>query len=167
MFNKELIYKILFYSFIALCLMVAIISVNGAAINIDHSIPKGLYWEVNNSPKKDDYVLCEIKNISRIGTQRNYSKNLGTIGKRIIGVPGDTVKISSNGVTIDGKFIDNSKPLLHDSEGREMPVMDSTFVLKNNHYFLFGNHPESFDSRYFGAVNKEKIVSAIIPIITF
>lgn len=142
-------------------------SAGGGAVNIDHSIPKGFYWKVDSIPEKDGYVLCKMKEVSPIGTKRKYGNGLPTIGKRIVGSPGDTVQVSSGGVAVNGAFIENSKPLSHDSQGRRMPTIDSTFVVKNNHYFLLGNDPRSFDSRYFGAVNQENIESTIIPIFTF
>lgn len=155
------------FSLIGLCILIIVVSASGGALNIDHSIPKGFYWKVNSMPEKSDYVLCSMKEVSPVGTQRKYGNGLTTIGKRIAGSQGDTVKVSPDGVVINGTFIQHSKPVVRDSQGRKMPLIDSTFVIKNNHYFLLGSDPRSFDSRYFGSVQGESIKSVIIPIITF
>jgi signal peptidase I len=160
-------YKFIGTSFVGLCVLIIIISATGGALNIDHSIPKGLYWKVDEVPMKDQYVLCEVNKISSMAIERNYGNGLNTIGKRIIAETGDTVRVSSAGVEVNGKRVNKSSPIPFDSQGRKMPVIDSTFVIKEGFYFLLGSDPRSFDSRYFGAVKSSAIKSTIIPIITF
>lgn len=167
MINRWNPYSAMKSSLIGLCILIIVISASGGALNIDHSIPKGFYWKVNSIPEKSDYVLCSMKEVSPIGTQRKFGNGLDTIGKRIAGSQGDTVSVTTSGVAINGSVIQHSKPLVHDSQGRNMPIIDSTFVIKNNHYFLLGSDPRSFDSRYFGTVHGESIKSVIIPILTF
>ena len=80
--------------------------------------------------------------------------------KRVIGLPWDTVKISSgkvyvNGVILTENYLQGGNTTLVD--GDEKVVLERK--LKDNEYFLMGdNRAHSTDSRYFGAVPKENII---------
>lgn len=80
--------------------------------------------------------------------------------KRIIAVPGDTLRISSSAVYVNGEAVkENYLPA-------GTPVRAGAFVTENslikagdNQYFVFGDNREhSSDSREWGPVTKEEIV---------
>jgi len=78
--------------------------------------------------------------------------------KRIIGIPGDTVKVQNCKVYVNGKAIDEpylrpnlcTSPGTFSGEGKEITVTD------NNYYVLGDNRPHSLDSRYFGLIGRDK-----------
>jgi signal peptidase I len=80
--------------------------------------------------------------------------------KRIIGLPGETVKISGGQVTLyneahpEGIFIDETYlPADIITEG------DRTIKVGDEQYFVLGdNRPNSFDSRRFGSISRSLIV---------
>lgn len=81
--------------------------------------------------------------------------------KRVVGLPGDELLISS------GKVFINDEPLeeKYISYGVESEP-DGAWKLKENEYFLMGdNRPFSNDSRYFGPVEKRFFVGKAISII--
>lgn len=86
--------------------------------------------------------------------------------KRIIGLPNEVVEYRDGQLYIDGQFVD--EPFL-DNEYRKSVELNSKIPftyrfakvqLKQDEYFVMGdNRPRSQDSRYFGPVKKEEILS--------
>lgn len=91
--------------------------------------------------------------------------------KRIIGLPNETVRISSNGVFVekqDGSVeqLDESYVVNQGNGG------DQTYVVPQDSYFVMGdNRPESSDSRSWGTVPRQNMVGRaflrLLPIQTF
>ena len=75
--------------------------------------------------------------------------------KRIIGVPGDTVRVSANGqVTVDGTAI--NEPYVNDLTN---PYQPNTWSLSANQYFVLGdNRGDSSDSRDWGPVPRSDVI---------
>ncbi len=80
--------------------------------------------------------------------------------KRIIGLPGDTVKVEEGYVYVNGQqlpetYLQDKTTILGNgflSEGQEITVPE-------NHLFVFGdNRPHSSDSREFGPIDEKSII---------
>lgn len=72
--------------------------------------------------------------------------------KRIVGLPGEIVEITEDGILIDGDLLD--EPYTNNANytlARENEVNE--IILSDNEYFLLGDNREnSFDSRHIGAI---------------
>ena len=95
-------------------------------------------------------AIVAVKNHS---TVKYDSSTMPVLLKRIIGLPGETVEITKDGILINGELLEESycqnqdKTLLDTNDVQEV-------VLSTNEYFLVGdNREESFDSRNIGAVH--------------
>lgn len=78
--------------------------------------------------------------------------------KRVIGLPGETVRIQNSEVYIT-KTDDTTLHLTEDYVKNIGNGADLTTVLKDDEYFVMGdNRPESSDSRYWGVLPRENIV---------
>ena len=107
--------------------------------------------------------------------------------KRVVGLPGDTIELRNNGLVLNGKPVEYqliAEEMLHDLAvpdrassvfaveqlaGRRHAVaaIPSVSAMRNygpylvpeGRYFMMGdNRDNSFDSRYFGCVERKRIV---------
>ncbi len=80
--------------------------------------------------------------------------------KRVIGVPGDTLTLANNQVTVNGTTL--VEPYVHDAPTSCLQYC-GTITLQPDQYFVMGdNRTQSYDSRYFGPVNEEDIIGHVI-----
>lgn len=142
---------------------VALVSVSAAQIvpkrivwNASPSVPIGLYWITNGSPKHGDIVLVELPEPHRtIADQCGYlPKNLPAL-KRVRALSGDEVCRLGRSVSINRETV--SVAQLHDIHGLKLPEWSGCRTLKPGEVFLLTDHPKSFDGRYFGPVDRSAI----------
>ena len=69
--------------------------------------------------------------------------------KRLAATGGQTVEVSPEGVSIDGRRV-GPPPRTRDSQGRPLDPAYGTWTLGPGERWLASDHPRGFDSRYFG-----------------
>ncbi len=130
-------------------------------INLTPSMTPGIYRTRELTPiSKGDVVIIEVpENVKELMYEREYIKpNISTLLKRVVGVPGDQVKIKDRKLYINGHFEKNINPL--DSKGRPLSYREYNKKLKEGEYIVLGdNREKSYDSGYFGSVSKETFIS--------
>jgi len=86
------------------------------------------------------------------------SKALGKmLVKRVIGVPGDEVRIADNQVYVNGVLLEE------DYIAEPMRTEDGLWILNEEQYFLLGdNRNVSNDSRYLGPVTQKEMYAVMI-----
>ena len=143
-------------------------------INTSNSLPQGLYL---NLPvfelKKNDLVLiCLNEEMAKFAKERNYIKkgdcplNTAPLGKKITGIFNDKVIFKKDFILVNNIKIKNSKPLLKDSSGRNLPKILGEILIKKGEYLLLNEVNDSFDSRYFGTISTSNIKGKLIPVFT-
>lgn len=147
----------------------------GIRVNLTDSIPRGLYRVVDRPPVRGSIVLvCLPTQASDLGRARGYipSGSCGDggapVGKPIVAIQGDTVRVLNRGVVVNGTLLSNSAPLARDSKGRPLPkVPMALHVLTADEIWLLSSHSaRSYDSRYFGAVARSRVVARIEALVT-
>lgn len=73
--------------------------------------------------------------------------------KRVIGLPNDSIKIENGTVYVNGNEIEK-----YNFPTEDGGLFSETITLKDNEYFLVGdNRQNSYDSRFYGGITKDKI----------
>lgn len=158
---------ILSFSFITLC--VALVYGVGFRFNLTPSIPLGIYKISKEKVVKGKYVIFNpVKSaLFDEAKERGYLKKgvfykYMPLFKKICAVSGDSFSVSRDGVFVNGVLIPDSKPINQDNLGRSLPHLEiNHFVLNSRQIALIGDSYNSFDSRYFGIVERENISGVI------
>ena len=83
--------------------------------------------------------------------------------KEIEGLPGDHLEVRlDRTVWLNGEFLDTVRAT--DSQGKAVVPFYFNGFIPENHYFLYAPVPNSYDSRYYGLIGKERIVGKVIPL---
>jgi conjugative transfer signal peptidase TraF len=122
----------------------------GIVLNVTGSMPDTVY-KLGHGKKGSLVSFCSPIPHPSIGHGACPDGSLPLI-KRVVGVAGDMVTATDQGVEINGQPVPNSRPLELDSKGKALPHVRGFFTLQQGEIWTAGEHPNSFDSRYFGAV---------------
>lgn len=112
----------------------------------DHVISNQLFYRYNN-PGRGDLVIFKAPG----DTEREYIK-------RIVGLPGDTVRVEAGRAYINGHLLDEPYAGSMTQEIDSKSGEKGDITLSGNEYFLLGdNRADSIDSRKFGPVKRHDI----------
>jgi signal peptidase I len=109
-------------------------------------VNKVSYWF--HSPERGDVVVC----------QEPDNPNRDVI-KRVIGLPGDTIRLDSTNVWVDGVKLNEPYIL-----AKYNPDAKTVQVPPNNYFVVGDNRPDSYDSRFFGFVPRDYIVGKAVAV---
>jgi conjugative transfer signal peptidase TraF len=83
--------------------------------------------------------------------------------KEVEGMPGDRLEIREDRtVWLNGEFVDHVRA--SDSKGKAVQPFLFSGIIPEGHYFLYASAPNSYDSRYYGLIRKDRIVGKVIPL---
>ena len=153
----------------------ALTAIRNAGINVLRVLFGSLYLVRGNSmsPTLRDGDLIHVRRVS--GKSASYArgsivvaeipppsgdKRLLTNVKRVVGLPGELVRIGNDGaVSIEGTSL--AEPYL-DGSARAAPGRGLLWVCDDDEYFLMGdNRADSWDSRRFGPVPASNIMGSM------
>lgn len=132
----------------------------------------GITFAINASPSIDSRVFLVIEGIEpRCGglgvfyfnvPDNPYWKEGTRFVKRFIGCPGDVLQVRERDFYVNGRLVGTARET--DSHG--IPVSHFTWngKIPEGHYFVMGDSPRSYDSRYWGFVKKEWIAGRAYPL---
>lgn len=130
-------------------------------INPSKSLPRGIYKLYPPTDiKKGDIVVFEIsKDLQEYMKQRGYIlSNVTTLMKKVAAFSDDTIEIKNQEI-----FINNiSWGKIYEFDSRYRPLKklkNENLILKDDEFLALSNTDKSFDSRYFGAIKRTKIVA--------
>ncbi|MFZ4701359.1 MAG: conjugative transfer signal peptidase TraF [Candidatus Methylumidiphilus sp.] len=147
----------------------------GARVNTTGSYPPGLYWMIGEAAHKGALVIACPAAVEAVakGFLRGYigagfcPGGYGYVIKKIVGLPGDQITITRQGVSVNGGAIPNSEPRRTDTEGKPLPFHEATYTLGTAQVLLMSDYsPKSFDGRYSGPVEQTGIKGVLRPVFT-
>jgi len=168
----------LFLTIALCCISLFAFYLAGFRVNVSQSMPIGI-WRVEPLKHKlqrgDIAWFCPPDTkLFQLAKQRGYIPAGGCPGgyahllKRVVAVSGDQVVLNEQGLWVNGKHIQNSKPRIHDSLGHPMSRQAlGSRILQKNSLWLVAGHPNSFDSRYFGTLPESVISETAYSVFTW
>ncbi len=135
--------------------------------NVTASAPRGLYWVAPNQPAaRGDLVLARLPDrVRTLAAERHYLPATVPALKRIAAAAGARICGVGDVVTVDGRVAARRLPA--DRQGRPLPAWQGCHVLLGNEVFLLMDGvPDSFDGRYFGAIETRRIIGRLVPLWT-
>lgn len=109
-------------------------------------------------------ILSFVTSDHRIG----HGMDGQMITKLVAGLPGDSVSIYQDQLSINGIKIGNKMdPLSLRHLGKKSGFYDRNFIIPQGEYFFIGTEPRAFDSRFWGTVRKSEVVAIDYPLTIF
>lgn len=131
--------------------------------NASASAPIGLYRVVSGAPERGGFVLVRIpKSIEKLAAIRGYLPAGVPLIKRIAAVAGDDICAFDGAIIVNGEIIARQRKM--DRAGRSLPRWNECRELVQGEFFLLGDAPASFDSRYFGLVTSARVIGRLAPL---
>jgi len=133
--------KLTLYAFLTVTAL-ALFLLTHFTLNRTASEPTGLYRITSAAPGRNALVLLKDPL------------------KRLVGLPGDAIRMAPEGVYVNGRLLPGSavppgSPYPHYAYG--------SFRLAPDQYLVLGDHPLSWDSRYTGPIPGSLISSTVEP----
>jgi conjugative transfer signal peptidase TraF len=163
------------------CALSLVLDAAGIRINLSPSAPLGIFVAKAVAPHSGEQLrrgmlvaVCLPAAIARWGRGRGYvmrgscSDGTAPVGKTILAVSGDTVRVGADGLAVDGHLISRTRPLGCDGQGRTMPrEADGAYPVGDGEIWLISTYTaRSWDSRYFGPVPATGVVAMLRPVWT-
>ena len=132
------------------------------------SAPRGWYWVQHRTVLQvGDYVVAELPaDAAALADQRHYLPRNVPLLKRIGASFGQQICIVDGAVYIDNVRV--AAVLQSDFSGRPLHAWTQCSTLRINEFFLFNPQlATSFDSRYFGPIDRVAVHGRAIPLWTW
>jgi conjugative transfer signal peptidase TraF len=125
--------------------------------NASPSVPVGLYWIERRQPALGDIVVLRLPDgASILANERRYLPTTAVLLKQVFAREGDVVCRFGIHVFINGKLA--AAALVRDKMERPMPFWKGCLKLSPSQIFVLSKRKDSFDSRYFGAIEKRQVL---------
>jgi conjugative transfer signal peptidase TraF len=142
---------------------------------VSDSLPRGLYLFVPGGAQRGDVArVCLPAAIAGYALKRGIEQPGGDcpngllpLGKVVAAVEGDVVDVERDGVRIDGTLWPQSQQKAYDLHGRRVDLRQpfGPQRLGPGLVWLMGRHRDSWDSRYFGAIERSALGGRFVPLI--
>lgn len=131
--------------------------------NASNSVPVGFYLMHKRQPKIGEIAVISPPDWVRLyASSRGYLPSNAWLLKPVFALEGSIVCRFGRYVFVNGYLVARAK--IYDRKIRLLPVWNRCRTLKAGEVFVFAKPSQSFDSRYFGSVNRSQIIGTAIRI---
>jgi conjugative transfer signal peptidase TraF len=129
--------------------------------NASNSVPIGWYFVSKREPNLAEIAVIRPPEwIEIYASTRGYLPLQTPLLKPVRAIQGSIVCRFGRYVFIDGNLVAKAKYL--DTKHRILPVWKGCRALKSDEIFVLGVHRGSFDSRYFGPINRTQVLGTAV-----
>lgn len=157
-------------------LAVAGLGVLGFRFNLTSSLPVGVYRVTSAAPARGSIVhACLPPEVADFARDRGYlgpgscASGVRPLGKQVLALGGDVVSLGPEAIHVNGTRVSRSSTVSRDSRGRPLPHYPwGEYRLRPGQLWLFSSYRvNAYDSRYFGPIETERVVSVLEPVWTW
>ena len=124
--------------------------------NYSPSIPAGFYLRTDGVATRSAIVTVRAADVAPIEARtRHFDGPHDRFIKHVAALGGDVVCASGAEVSINGRLL--AMRSTADSQGRRLQDWQGCHRPRRDEFFLLGDTPDSFDSRYWGPVRRSQI----------
>ncbi|MBR6013537.1 MAG: S26 family signal peptidase [Selenomonadaceae bacterium] len=138
-------------------------------LNVTSSLPQGLYMKVPCKEfSRGDYIIYEpSEEVKEIIIKNGWGDGNHDFLKKVGAVAGDKYSIDAetSRFEIEGQYI--GKVFEKDNVGHELPKLRGKFEVPQGYILPIATSERSFDGRYSGVIEKNRIKARVTPIFTF
>jgi conjugal transfer pilin signal peptidase TrbI len=151
---------------LTLCLAAAPVTahvVAGYRLGIDLGLPPSLPYRLslielrNPAVGRGDLVAFRAVDIAVAVDGMTIHPDGTWLLKRVVGAPGDRVRIDDAGLYVEGVLVAEGLSLAA-MLGRPAEHFHRDEVIEPGQLYVAGSHPQSYDSRYFGAIASHQVI---------
>jgi type IV secretory pathway protease TraF len=129
--------------------------------NASNSVPIGWYFVSKRQPKLGETAVIRPPEwVDIYASSRGYLPLQTPLLKPVRAFENALVCRIGRYVFIDGNMVSRAKHL--DTKHRMLPVWKGCRTLKSDEIFVLGLHRDSFDSRYFGPINRAQVLGTAV-----
>jgi type IV secretory pathway protease TraF len=148
--NKNTLQKISLFVIIAIMLFVLVnLLFKNIVINISNSHKGTFFYKTSQPPEKEEYVYFGF-------THELLPKNIKTLSKQLVCIENDNLIVNNEFIICNSKKYKikrNSKT----PSGKNIPQFYYDGAVPKNKAIVWGENLESFDSRYWGFIDYNKL----------
>ena len=110
-----------------------------------------------------DYLVFKAKEGETSFIRKGLNENNDVLIKRVGCTPGELLTRNKNRAWLCERE-NLGVPLETDSRGRILPHFQFAGIVSEDSYFMVGDDPRSFDSRYFGFIHGDDVLYQALPL---
>jgi conjugative transfer signal peptidase TraF len=131
--------------------------------NASPSVPIGFYRLASRPPRPGALAVIRLPEpVRTLAETRGYLRASTPLIKPVAAGAGAVVCRHGSLITINGRAVAQAK--LADTAGRPLPAWSGCIRLADTQVFVLAADPDSFDSRYFGPVDRANVLGTASPV---